>query len=61
MIRRVQPNVFDVQDELMNMPVDCAALDGIDLEHWREKGVDGRGIMLSMAFDANCFCQPFAK
>jgi peroxidase len=37
MIKRIQPNVFDVQDELMNMPVNCEDLDGVDLEQWREK------------------------
>jgi hypothetical protein len=37
-IQKIQPNVFDMQDELMNMPVDCEALDGIQLEYWREKG-----------------------
>lgn len=45
MIKRVQPNVFDMQDELTNMPVDCADLEGIDLELWREKCEWGGGMV----------------
>ena len=58
MIRRVQPNVFDVQDELMNMPVDCDQLDGIDLENWREKS-EALGREQAQIF-VNLF-QPIAK
>ncbi|KAL3109122.1 hypothetical protein niasHT_012684 [Heterodera trifolii] len=36
-IQKIQPNVFDLPDELMNMQVQCDDLESIQLELWREK------------------------
>ncbi|CAK5103457.1 unnamed protein product [Meloidogyne enterolobii] len=36
-IQKIQPNVFDIQDDLINAPVNCNDLEEIELEAWREK------------------------
>nr|CAD2182762.1 unnamed protein product [Meloidogyne enterolobii] len=36
-IQKIQPNVFDIQDDLINAPVNCNDLEEIELEAWKEK------------------------
>ncbi|KAF7634782.1 hypothetical protein Mgra_00005815 [Meloidogyne graminicola] len=36
-IQKIQPNVFDIQDDLINSPIDCKDLEEIEFDAWKEK------------------------